>query len=145
MSGESVSSTSASSGQCFRQAPDIERALEGHGAANAKLESQLDEHVGLLLAAVEGMRDTTHARMATNRFAATRSWARLICTRTGRPWCTGEAQLLFEQPLLVSSGSSSVLNCSTNRSRPISPIATMAESCLACQHSAPHRAVPDRS
>ena len=39
------------------QAADLQRALEGHRAAEAQLEAQLDEGQRLLRAAVEGVRD----------------------------------------------------------------------------------------
>ena len=60
MSGESVSITMADSGNCSRQPPQLQRAIEGHGAAEPQLEAELDEFIGLLRAAVEGMGDPAH-------------------------------------------------------------------------------------
>ena len=53
-----------SSGSVARQPADLQRALEGHRAAEAELEAELDEGAGLLLAAVEGMRDAAAHRAA---------------------------------------------------------------------------------
>ena len=50
------------------QPADLQRALEGHRAAEAELEAELDEGAGLLLAAVEGVRDA--ARHAARGAAA---------------------------------------------------------------------------
>ena len=51
----------ASSGSSRASAADPQRALEGQRAAEAEPEAEPDEHVGLLLAAVEGVRDAAAA------------------------------------------------------------------------------------
>ena len=61
MSGASVSSTSAAAASSVASRRSLQRALEGHGAAKAELETQRDERLRLLLAAVEGMRDARQA------------------------------------------------------------------------------------
>src|SRR5690606_19311057 len=45
-------------GQLHCQPPDLQGALEGHGAAKTQSKSQVDELPGLLETAIEGVRDT---------------------------------------------------------------------------------------
>jgi hypothetical protein len=81
MSGASVSSTMASSG---RVAANSRMRLAGkaHGAAETQLEAQLDEFVGLLPAAVEGMGDAA-GHPARLKCLSTGSMARRTCSSTG--------------------------------------------------------------
>ena len=60
-------SRSPSSGSVAASRRNLQRALEGHRAAEAELEAELDEGLRLLLAAVEGMRDAARLPGATCR------------------------------------------------------------------------------
>jgi hypothetical protein len=75
MSGASVSSTMASSGSVAASSRMRVAAREGHGAAETQLEAELDELVGLLPAAVEGVGDaaghTATAQLPEHRIDGT--------------------------------------------------------------------------
>ena len=102
MSGESVSITIASSAHARRPTRRMRSARSKvSGAAEAEPKAELDERVGLLLAAVEGVGDAARRRGVRRRCFSTVSTARRTCSSTGRPNSAASCELGGEEARLA--------------------------------------------
>ena len=112
--------TIGSSGTRCGDAADPQRPVEGQRAAEAELEAELDEGLGLLLAAVEGMGDAARHRRRAQLLRARCRPRGATCSSTGSVELARRAAAAPRRSAPGARGRGPA----TKWSRPISPTAT---------------------